>query len=318
MAPGHDTTDRWVRRRRPPRAPRSPTGPVELLQETERDRLGLPHRASTVFLTGAECPFSCVFCDLWQHTLDTPTPPGVIPSQLDDALQRIDHRDCIKLYNASSFFDARAVPPSDDTRLLQQLNDFERVVVECHPWFVGPRCFSFADRLSGQLEVAIGLETVHPQALARLNKQMTLESFDVAAEALRREGIGLRVFVLLGVPFVPRRTQLKWMLRSVEHAAARDAEVVSIIPVRGGNGTLDTLEQTGDWRQVTLDDVEEALSLALTVAGPAIQIDLWDLDRLARCRHCAAGRRERLVDMNRAGSPLPRARCAFCEPGAPR
>ena len=41
--------------------------------------------------------------------------------------------------------------------------------------------------LRGQLEVALGLETVHPEVLARLNKQMTLDDF---ARAVRHFGDG--------------------------------------------------------------------------------------------------------------------------------
>ncbi len=67
-------------------------------------------RAVTVFLAGAECPFTCSFCDLWRWTLDGPTPPGALPTQLVHALQSlappIPNR--LKLYNASNFFDRRA------------------------------------------------------------------------------------------------------------------------------------------------------------------------------------------------------------------
>ena len=68
--------------------------------------------------------------------------------------------------------------------------------MECHPALVGDDCLRFRDRLRGRLEVAMGLETVHPQILDKLNKRMTLDQFAAAADRLRTNGIDLRVFIL--------------------------------------------------------------------------------------------------------------------------
>ena len=75
---------------------------------------------------------------------------------------------------------------------------FARGVVECHPLFVGRRCLEFADRLDGRLQVAMGLETVHPEASSRLNKRSGLDDFRRAAGYLALYGIELRAFVLVG------------------------------------------------------------------------------------------------------------------------
>ncbi|PYK97060.1 MAG: hypothetical protein DME19_17605, partial [Verrucomicrobia bacterium] len=47
-----------------------------------------------------------------------------------------------------------------------------------------------------KLEVAMGLETAHPQVLEKLNKRMTLDQFRRAAEFLRKNELALRVFIL--------------------------------------------------------------------------------------------------------------------------
>ena len=78
---------------------------------------------ATLFLTGRECPWRCVMCDLWRDTLETDTPPGAIPHQIE--LRCAWHargapgrcRADVKLYNAGSFFDDRAVPPDDDAAI---------------------------------------------------------------------------------------------------------------------------------------------------------------------------------------------------------
>lgn len=306
--------DRWVRSLRRAKTPHSSDRSIGVSHERERRPGGAVVDASTVFLAGAECPFSCVFCDLWTETLTGPTPPGSLALQLTQALGEIEHRALIKLYNASNFFDPSAVPPSEDDALLGRLEGFGQVTVECHPRFIGDRCFSFADRLSGTLEVAIGLETAHPDVLPRLNKQMTLADFDAAASALGQRRIDLRVFVLLGCPFVADEEQLDWTLRSVEHAASSGARTISIIPVRGGNGALESLAAADDWTAVTLDLVEETFdrALGLNLGDAVVQLDLWDLERVSRCAHCLDARRLRLAAANLSGRSEPHVACAWC------
>ena len=63
-----------------------PDEPLGQFWEEERTPGGGTTPALTVFLAGAECPFTCVFCDLWRETLDGPTPRGALPEQIRKAL----------------------------------------------------------------------------------------------------------------------------------------------------------------------------------------------------------------------------------------
>src|SRR4029077_13278030 len=103
-----------------------------------------------------------------------------------------------------NFFDPRAVPAGDYGDVAAAAGDVEQVVVESHPSLIGERVERFLETLDGRrLEVAMGLETVHPAALDALNKRMTTDDFANAASMLRRFGVSLRVFVLIAPPFVP-------------------------------------------------------------------------------------------------------------------
>ena len=144
----------------------------------------------------------------------------------------------------------------------------------------------------------MGLETVHPEVLARLNKGMTLDRFRRAAEFLSREGISLRAFVLVGLPFLSEEESLHWACRSVEFAFDCGASVVSLIPTRAGNGALDALAERGEFSPPGLAAVEDALAFGLSLERGRVLADLWDLERLRRCARCFEPRAERLRAMN--------------------
>ena len=312
-----------VRALRPPRPVHDPWRPQGVTVELEREPDGELRPWATVFLTGAECPFTCVFCDLWRYTTPGPTPEGALPAQLRAALEilprllreaDLDRCDRLKLYNASNFFEPRAVPEADLEPIARLAGAFERVVVECHPRLVDGRVRRFADGLRGRLEVAMGLETVHAGALPRLGKQLTLEQFDRAAARLLADGIDLRVFVLVGVPFVPAEEQAHWAAASVRHAVAAGARSVALIPVRGGNGELERLQGRDWFEPPDLALVEESLALGLEAAGgkAAVQMDPWDLEEVASsCGSCRARRIETVRDMNRTGVAR-RTECDAC------
>jgi archaeosine synthase beta-subunit len=167
----------WIVARRPARPELDPKLPVDYLVEEECSATGHVIPIATIFLANRECPWRCVMCDLWKNTLAEPLAPGVIPGQIGYALERLAPAREIKLYNSGSFFDLQAIPQDDYAAIARLVKDFDRTIVECHPSLVGALCLQFRDLLPKRLEIAMGLETAHPEVLERLNKRMTLESF---------------------------------------------------------------------------------------------------------------------------------------------
>jgi radical SAM enzyme (TIGR01210 family) len=287
------------------------------LIEQERRPNDTVERALTVFLAGAECPFTCSFCDLWRWTIDGPTPRGAVAEQLAEVLRSLDARvplpERLKLYNASNFFDHRAIPAEDVPAIAALAAPFAAVTVESHASTIGPLTLQLAERIGGRLEVAVGLETIHPVAAAQLNKRLDLARFDRAARFLTDHDIDLRVFVLLGAPGVPGDASVEWTVRTAEYAVSRGASVVSIIPVRGGNGEMERLAALGQFIPPTLSQLEAALAGCLSFASTAITADLWDADRLAACPACRGARIERLRRINVTGRAKPALSCGECE-----
>ena len=282
--------------------------------ESERRPDGRVEQAFTLFASGAECPFTCSFCDLWQWSIDGPTPPGALIQQVEHALHTLggSQPDRFKFYNASNFFDKRAVPPDDANRIAELTRGFAGVTVESHANTIGPTVMAFAERVGGRLEVAMGLETVHPVAMTHLNKRLDLSRFDAAARLLSDHDIDLRVFVLLGAPYVPAAESIEWTRRTVAHAVDCGAAVVSIIPVRGGNGELERLHALGHFTPPRLGDLEAALEASAGFSSAVVTADLWDAERLPGCEACRAARVERMRHVNITGVLSESVMCDAC------
>ena len=312
----HSTPDTRILGLRPPKPLVDAWKAHGALVEQERSPTGGIERAVTVFLAGAECPFTCSFCDLWRYTLAGPTPAGALPIQLARALEEIEPPlpTRLKLYNASNFFDRRAVPQQDVPRLAELARPFAAITVESHASTIGPLTLEFRALLSGRLEVAVGLETIHPIAIEHLNKRLELSRFDHAADFLARHQIDLRAFVLLGAPYVPAGEMVEWTARAVEYAAARGATRIAIIPVRGGNGELERLQHLGAFVPPTLAQLEYALGACRGIKSAVVTTDLWDVERLPGCESCRPLRVARIQTMNLSPSPEPlrRITCPSC------
>jgi radical SAM enzyme (TIGR01210 family) len=319
--------DRFVLDRRGARPAHDPWRHQGVLVEDERTADGGRARIATAFLTGRECPWRCTMCDLWRYTTVEDTPRGAIPAQVAAARAEAQavHGSIagMKLYKAGSFFDPGAVPVVDYDAVAAALAGIPHVIVESHPALVDDRrcrVDRFLESLAAAsaradtpttLEVAIGLETAHPDALDRLNKRFTVDDFRRAATALVGRGIAVRVFLLIAPPFVPAFEQDDWLRRSLDVSFASGASVVSLVPTRPGNGAIEALSSSGLFRMPALADVERSIELALAHANTCgrVFVDLWDLERFAACRHCLALRRARLHLMNLDQRVLPPPSC---------
>jgi hypothetical protein len=324
-------------------------------------------------------------CDLWRNTLTETVPAGAIAAQIRHALAETGaggpgwH---LKLYNAGSFFDPRAIPPAEYEAVAALAAPFGRVVVECHPAFLGggpmrrpdppvtasrafskparmggvavpagaempasrlggrrmagpclsdpsesgpmqetsgrssgERCLRFRDLLAAhgtELEVAVGLETVHPEVLPRLNKRMTLAQFRSAAQWLAEHGMALRVFLMVRPPWLTEEEGVEWARRSLDYAFDCGAGVCTLIPARGGNGAMEALAAAGEWAPPGIGSLERALEYGVSLRRGRVFADLWDIERFARCAACGPARIARLREMNDTQSAPGPVACPAC------
>lgn len=300
---------RWVLAQRGPKNSVTPWRPSSYWIEAERTEEGGVEDVATLLLTNRECPFHCLMCDHWRNTLDETVPAGAIATQIRWALAHLPPASSIKLYNSGSFFDPRAIPPADLPEIADLLTSFRSVIVESHPHFVTERCLTFAELLKPNLQVAIGLETVHPEVLRRLNKRMTLDDFARAVAFLLQHDIQVRAFVLLRPPFLDEAEGILWARRSLDFAFQVGVECCVVIPTRGEHGPLRRLAELGMFSPPRLDSLEEVVEYGIGLKRGRVFADLWDIDALSTCRACFDRRVRRLRRMNLTQEITPTIAC---------
>ena len=304
----------WIVAQRGPRASLDAFKPHGFFLEQERTLSGRIVTSATILLINKECPWRCLMCDLWKNTLTHTVPRGAIPAQIHYALSRLDaHPEQIKLYNSGSFFDSAAIPLADYEPICREVGNARHLIVESHPRLIGSRVLRLRDNLNGTLEVAMGLETVHPVVLPRLNKNVDLGHFEQAAAFLRREQIDVRAFVLVQPPFLEESEALEWAVRSADFAFSCGASVVSLVPTRPGNGALDRLIESGEFSPPRLATLEKSLVAALGLGRGRVFADTWDLEKFSNCPACFAQRRQRLCAINLGQQLLPPIACSVCD-----
>jgi len=280
----------WITAQRPARPTLDPSKPHGFFLEQEFSAVGKVVSSAVILLTNKECPWRCLMCDLWKNTLLDTVQAGAIPVQIQFALDRFgSHPPQIKLYNSGSFFDPAAIPVADYKAIAEKVSFANRVVVECHPRLVGEKAVHFRDLLTQarnhgspqssnsfrtrnhaeqefaapRLEVAMGLETVHPDVLPRLNKKFNLEHFAMAAQFLQEQQIDLRAFVLIKPPFLDEVESIEWAVKSAEYAFACGTCAITLIPTRAGNGAMERLLENNEFAPPNLGTVEKAFDECL-------------------------------------------------------
>lgn len=298
---------------RPERNQLDPDRPYAFLVEQEHSAIGQIVDVATLFLTNAECPFRCLMCDLWKNTLPRSEPPANIPEQIRFALSELPPATQIKLYNSGNFFDPKAIAFEHYAEIATLVRDFETVVVENHPKLCGDSCLKFRDMIHhAKLEVALGLETSHPELLGSLNKGMTLQDYEEACRFLLSEGISLRTFILLKPPFLSEEEGIHWALKSIEFAFDLGVNCCSLVPTRGGNGIMEQLLQQGLYAPPLGASMEFLLEQGISMKRGRVFMDTWDAEKFFHCAYCRQRRIDRLTQMNLQQVVLPAIECEVC------
>lgn len=307
--PNIELNNKWILSKRGIKNKVDPNRPYGFIIEKEYTHRGIVEEVGTIFLTNRECPFHCLMCDLWKNTTDTTVPPGSITRQLSSRLKDLIGIKHLKLYNSGNFFDPKAIRHDEYGDIATNIEQFESVLVESHPKLVSNQCLEFQQMIKPGLQVAMGLETVHPQILKKLNKQMTLADFEKSVTFLTKNGISVRAFILLRPPFMTEEEGVLWAKKSLEFAFNFGVECCVVIPTRPGNGALDWLEARDFFHQPSIRSLEEVMSFGLSLNAGRVFADLWDLRQFSSCDLCFEDRMQRFNSLNLSQKIVPSIQC---------
>lgn len=280
-----------------------PFRPVAAFAEQELGPDGTLQRSATILIANRECPFRCIYCDLWKHTLDEPTPEGAVPRQIDVAFEELGSTDFdqVKLYNAGNWFDGKAIPETDYQAIADRLRSFKRVIIENHPKLCDERVLRFRDMLDAQLEIAIGVETIDDSIMHRLDKSMSVADADRAMRFLREADVAIRAFLLFPPPFQINDI-VSPALEAIDWCFERGVSSSVLIPLRVADGAMPQLVESRNARMPTLEEIESAVEryrVATAAQSPGrLFVDLWDAEASFGSADNAAARIERLRRFN--------------------
>jgi archaeosine synthase beta-subunit len=307
--------DRWILKLRGAKKPVDPFRPSAFFTEEEPNLGGRPEKVNTIFLANMECRFKCLMCDLWKNTTDRRTPVGAIPEQIEWALEQMPPARHIKLYNSANFFDPRSIPFADYERIAELVESYETVIVENHPKLTGEQVLRFARMIKPRLQVAMGLESIHPGGLEQLNKKMVPGDFRRAAGFLKENGIDSRAFIMLRPPFLNELEGIQWAIKTIKYAFDSGASCCTIIPTRAGNGAMDHLQNEGHFHPPEIASLESVQEAGIGLEKGLVFADTWDLQMFSQCKHCFEIRKNRIDHMNLTQEIPPPVSCN-CSPGS--
>lgn len=185
--------------------------------------------------------------------------------QFKDAIERLEDIEYLKIFNSGSFFDKREISENTATKIFEKINGVTKisnVQVESRPEFIDSTTLEKASKtLSAKLEVGIGLETSSDYIRENcINKNFTFDDFKKSVEICKKQGVDVKVYLLLKPPFLTEREAIDDTIKSAIDAYKLGVSRISINPVNVQRYTLvEHLWQRGEYRAPWLWSLLEVL-----------------------------------------------------------
>src|SRR5208282_3703427 len=262
-----------ARDRRP--APAGPTDARRYVNQwVEREALGADEVSAFVLILRTRgCYWAdekgCSMCGYSKDTLGRSATPDELAEQLAHATARYRGEPYVKVYTSGSFLDDREVDPESRLRLVEAFSGTaRRLLFETLPEFaVAERLEPLRSAFSGEIEVALGLESTDPTVLGKyIHKNAPPSEYLAAGDRVRALGLRAKAYLLLKPPYLTEGEAIDDVVRSTREAADH-FDALSANPVHIQNGTVvEWLFRRGRYRPPWLWSVVESLK-----AGAALR-----------------------------------------------
>jgi archaeosine synthase beta-subunit len=230
----------------------------------------------------------CSMCGYAKDTLGRSATSEELGEQLARALDRYRGEPYVKVYTSGSFLDDREVDPASRRAIVAGFSGrARRFLFETLPEFATEDTLRpLAEAFSGELEVALGLETTDPVVLARyVHKSAAPEEYLAAGDRVRALGLRAKAYLLLKPPYLTESESIDDVVRSVREAAPH-FDALSVNPVHIQNGTVvEWLYHRRQYRPPWLWSVVSALSRGAAERGKSRLMSFPTAGGLARGPH---------------------------------
>jgi archaeosine synthase beta-subunit len=286
-----------ARERRPePAAPADARRYVN--QWVEREAIGAEEVSAFVLILRTRgCYWAdqkgCSMCGYAKDTLGRSATPAELAEQLERATARYHGEPYVKVYTSGSFLDDREVDPASRLALVDAFSGkARRLLFETLPEFATAETLGpIREHFSGEVEVALGLESTDPNVLGRLvHKNAPPSEYLAAGDRVRSLGLRAKAYLLLKPPYLTERESVRDVLQSIGEAAPH-FDALSVNPVHIQNGTVvEWLYHRGRYRPPWLWSVVETLQVGASRRGTSRLVSFPTAGGLARgphnCRTC--------------------------------
>ncbi|MDD5416688.1 MAG: DUF5591 domain-containing protein [Candidatus Aenigmarchaeota archaeon] len=207
----------------------------------------------TLYLKSGKCTWGkCIFCG-WGCQDEPVQTLEELKTWLDQKLEPVD---LLKIFNSGSFLDDKQVDPKFREYVIKKCEEFgiPKLTVESRPEFITAKSLKGMKSDKVHVTIAIGLECADDKILKKLNKGFTVDDYLKAAKLLKKNGFGLRSYVLVNAPFTNQDT----LRKSVELAREHSESVILLNWFPHGYSAAFNMWIEGKWKPFDKEQFEEA------------------------------------------------------------
>ncbi len=160
----------------------------------------------SIFLRSGKCGWGkCIFCGWGKYEYSKMT-LHELKKKIDKDLEK--RVDILKIFNSGSFLDEDQIPKAFRSYLVRkcELMGVKKLFIESRTEYVDESLVEDMKSDKVKVIIGIGLEVADDEILKKLDKGLTVEKYVKAAGFLRKNGFGVRSYVLVNAPYTNQKT----------------------------------------------------------------------------------------------------------------
>lgn len=206
----------------------------------------------TIILSSGKCAWRNCFACGWGK-IEAPVDTERLKKQVK--IIDISAIDELKVFSSGSFLDDKQFPREFRKWFAEHIRNKElkNVIIESRPEFITDE--NLSDFKGLKLTVAIGLECADDEVLRKYKKGFTVRDYLKAVKTLRKNGMGVRTYLLVNMPF----SNQEKLEKSVDFALKHSDSIVLINTFPHSKSKLFDWWISGKWKPYNAEQFEKVV-----------------------------------------------------------